>query len=568
MDYLPQGAYYAFDILALYTFWRCSAFLIKQYLTRTQTVLYDIPNLGRPRPDEKRIKGTAVVCGGSYSGLWSARLLADHFEDVLIVEPEEWLATPEGSSPVYSPEGEPIEGRGIYNRARVFQYKTTHAFQPLSYAALKALYPSIDDEIRKADGRVGKSEFNSFFFNKYLLRTVKNCDGQYVQNFFMSREGCERMLRRLFLRDCPRIRWMTGTVKGVETVMGDERTLSSVVVRLPDNSEKTIPATLVVDCTGSAQAGLKWLKRISAASDKTAGGRLALSDPKMRITYYTDQQTRTFYFHVPPEIRDKLPIPGGYDRAMWMYSYTPVLAKCTKSLFLDRLEGHRIRFMVGAWGQQPLPEVEELRDYLSYLTPQDQIPKWILDLVDILVEANKGQVEYLTTKYPTLSWIKYEKAAYLPKNFVAVGDSVMQVNPTFGQGFSKAVASVVTLDSTLRSRSVINSTVIPDGFSARYFKSQAQRTAMAWEGTKPIDYLFPTTKPVEGEKPSDEYMNFKVTASMMWLSLKDEKLNSALYRAFNFLGPPGELMNPVSLAKVFLLWGKQKVGLAKDFLQD
>lgn len=32
----------------------------------------------------------------------------------------------------------------------------------------------------------------------------------------------------------------------------------------------------------------------------------------------------------------------------------------------------------------------------------------------------------------TLSWIKYEKAAYLPKNFVAVGDSVMQVNPTFG----------------------------------------------------------------------------------------------------------------------------------------
>ena len=35
-----------------------------------------------------------------------------------------------------------------------------------------------------------------------------------------------------------------------------------------------------------------------------------------------------------------------------------------------------------------------------------------------------------------------------------------------------------------------------------------------------LDYIFPTTRPVEGEKPSDEYMNFKVTASMMWLSLK------------------------------------------------
>lgn len=202
-------------------------------------------------------------------------------------------------------------------------------------------------------------------FNKYLLRAVKNRDGQYVQNFYMSREGCERMLRRVFLRDCPRIRWMVGTVRGIETAKGDENTISSVIVRLPDNSEATVPASLVVgksyceiksanianpfssslDCTGSSQAGLKWLKRIGAASDKTVGNRLALSDPKMRPSYYTDQQTRTFYFYVPPEIRGKLPIPGGYDNAMWIYSYTPVLAKCTKSLFLDRLEGHRSKFL-------------------------------------------------------------------------------------------------------------------------------------------------------------------------------------------------------------------------------
>ena len=32
----------------------------------------------------------------------------------------------------------------------------------------------------------------------------------------------------------------------------------------------------------------------------------------------------------------------------------------------------------------------------------------------------------------TISWIQYEKAAYVPSNFVAIGDSVMQVNPTFG----------------------------------------------------------------------------------------------------------------------------------------
>ena len=61
----------------------------------------------------------------------------------------------------------------------------------------------------------------------------------------MSREGCELMVRRLFHRSCPRIRWMVGTVKGVETAEGDEHAISSVVVRLPDTSETTIRASLV-----------------------------------------------------------------------------------------------------------------------------------------------------------------------------------------------------------------------------------------------------------------------------------------------------------------------------------
>ena len=63
--------------------------------------------------------------------------------------------------------------------------------------------------------------------------------------------------------------------------------------------------------------------------------------------------------------------------------------------------------MVGTWGRQPLPEIEELTEFLSYLNPHDQIPKWILNLVDILVETNQGKVECLTTKYRRYSLIIY-----------------------------------------------------------------------------------------------------------------------------------------------------------------
>lgn len=38
---------------------------------------------------------------------------------------------------------------------------------------------------------------------------------------------------------------MTGVVKGIETAKGDLNTVTAVNVRLPDNTEITIPATLV-----------------------------------------------------------------------------------------------------------------------------------------------------------------------------------------------------------------------------------------------------------------------------------------------------------------------------------
>ena len=34
-----------------------------------------------------------------------------------------------------------------------------------------------------------------------------------------------------------------------------------------------------------------------------------------------------------------------------------------------------------------------------------------------------------------LSWIRFERAPYIPQNFVAIGDSVMRPNPTFGWVF-------------------------------------------------------------------------------------------------------------------------------------
>ncbi|KAK0474283.1 hypothetical protein IW261DRAFT_1341776, partial [Armillaria novae-zelandiae] len=52
-----------------------------------QTCVLDIDSLGTRLPGDK-FKGTAVICGGSIGGLIAARVCHDHFDDILIVEPE------------------------------------------------------------------------------------------------------------------------------------------------------------------------------------------------------------------------------------------------------------------------------------------------------------------------------------------------------------------------------------------------------------------------------------------------------------------------------------------------
>lgn len=62
----------------------------------------------------------------SIAGLWSARVAADHFEEVLIVDPETWLPDI-GKTNRYNAEGIPVFKREAPPRARVAQYSLVHS---------------------------------------------------------------------------------------------------------------------------------------------------------------------------------------------------------------------------------------------------------------------------------------------------------------------------------------------------------------------------------------------------------------------------------------------------------
>lgn len=59
---IVQGIIAAFIILALS--WKIVGSATRRYFVQKMTIMNELPSLGLPRPDKKRINGTAVICGG------------------------------------------------------------------------------------------------------------------------------------------------------------------------------------------------------------------------------------------------------------------------------------------------------------------------------------------------------------------------------------------------------------------------------------------------------------------------------------------------------------------------
>lgn len=54
--------------------------------------------------------------------------------------------------------------------------------------------------------------------------------------------------------------------------------------------------------------------------------------------------------------------------------------------------------MLGAWGDQTLPEIAGIRAFLEDFGHDERVPDWVLDTVSLLVEHHEG-AEVSSVKY-------------------------------------------------------------------------------------------------------------------------------------------------------------------------
>ncbi|PBK68972.1 hypothetical protein ARMSODRAFT_1038406 [Armillaria solidipes] len=440
---------------------------LRRRLLLKYTCVLDMDTLGRWLPSQK-IKGTAVICGGSIAGLVAARVCHDHFEDVVIIEPEMWLSSQDAKrTDAWNQENK---------RTRIMQY----AFLAIGYMSLARLFLNLAEECKLSSIRIGPNDQHLHMWGSEVISPYKQYCGSLPQTLYLGRTGLETLLRRLVLGgDYKSIRQVIGTVVGISRDVSDPLSIDRVTVRTPEGAITDISAALVVDCTGSAAAGLKWLRREGyGIGDTYAKNELPLD--KLKISYDQKLHYSTLQFHVPSGLGRKLPgLPVPYDECGMIYVFIPDINKEKRCIYSQRIEGDFIQLCFSVTGSESAVELpktlEEAKAWARSLTTEVPIPEGWYAMLDMLKEV-QDTMKCSQVRFAPSTWIQYERGVNLPSNWIAAGDSVMRVNPIFGHGCSKAIFGAVCLNKLLQTVPVS----IPKDFSKKYFRMHADKIEPIW----------------------------------------------------------------------------------------
>lgn len=126
--------------------------------------------------------------------------------------------------------------------------------------------------------------------------------------------------------------------------------------------------------------------------------------------------------------------------------------------------------------------VSELRAYANDLHGVKSIPDWVWRLFDFMEEHEEEcKPFWADSRIPPLSWVQWHKIANdgaLPRNWIAVGDATMTLNPLYGHGIYKACVDATTLNAVLHS--IPASSPKQPNLPALFYKKATPRISSLW----------------------------------------------------------------------------------------
>ncbi|TFK99946.1 hypothetical protein BDV98DRAFT_570475 [Pterulicium gracile] len=460
--------------------------------------------------------GKVVICGGGIAGVLAAKQCLNHFEEVVLVDPE-------FSKTLF---GTP--------KSRIMQYYSIHGYVIPFAEGLRRLWPSFDQRAKEA----GQAPFDG---NHGL-----HVDGAYVStftqkvpsSFHMRRRTLEPLLHRLLVNDTPeakdRLTIIDGTISSLKAPSDEDR-ITKVDGRLVNGGEFEVKdIDLFIDCSGRAQCGIKWLENAGYAAPR-------------RVSYTPHLRYATVNFTIPDEISDELPLSLSESEQSSVGYLTGKNADLPSQMQLvsfARMDNGCGQLCFCLRGSGKLPKTSE--DLVPAIKEASlSVPAWFIDMITLLVETASPVIS--TAQLGACSHIEYHELSRLPSNFVAIGDAAMVVNPIFGQGCGKAMFGVLLLDKMLRQTPAGH---FDASFSKRFFNELYSRTEILWHTNKSMDYAYATTTPCEGETLAYGRFSRWMGKVFMQAASEDGRVSHALGLTRHLMASQSAIINPSMLVRV------------------
>ena len=459
------------------------------------------------RAKDGRAQGRhAVVLGGSLAGLLAARVLADHFEEVTLIERDAYPDTTEA-------------------RKGIPQANHVHGLLARGREILEELFPGVQEEMIAAGAPVVD------IANEIAWFTPAGWGVRFPSDIMVlafTRPLLDLHVRRR-LAEHPRVQILDNT-DVLRLMPGAEANqLAGVLIcpRASDNDRriaKELRADLVVDTTGRASRAPQWLENLGyePPEEIVIDARLGYASRLYSIPENFDGGWQCAYVQAAPPHQKR----GG---------------------ILFKVEGNRwLVTLIGRAGEMPPGDEPGFLEFARSLR--------VSTIYDAIRSAEP--ITPIKTHRATQNRLRrYERAKQLPENFLLLGDSVCAFNPVYGQGMTTAALGAMTLRQCLREQNL-------NGLSRRFQKRLAKVIAAPWMLAIGEDYRYPET---EGGSPSlmTRFMH-RYMDRVVQLATHSVAVRTVLLRAFNMLVPPTALFQPRVLLRVLLQLLKPKRSYDED----